>query len=886
MSKTTKSVSENKPPEWAKPLFEESADEAMRLYNQNKGFSTYTGDRVADLTNRQTDAINQMYAAGRNPNNPAINAATMRVNDLSAGQGGPTDLFRYDALFNRAAGNDLTNRMAFTADQIRGRDVDIGNALGVRQDYNQILNESTRPSRSDRALDNIASGAANVQTDRTENIYADIRTNPSVSQGVAGGIASGRENISSGQFINVFNSLMTNPTYSGHSLAGVAYGAGRVDSSALRDVYADMSAPSAAERNLSGLSSGSGGLSREQFDNLYAGLTQNPTYSGHSLAGMAYGTEDVDSSALRNIYQSASAPSMARQSLGDVASGTTNLSRGQFDNIYAGLTQNPTYSGHSLAGIAYGGGDVDASRLGQIADRAAGTTASDQYLTAAARGDNLYGDSLFQEMLDKESQKIADQVGSSFSRAGRYGSGANQSVLAESVGDFRRGAILDNYAAERQRQLQAVNQIDSARNQSAQTGISAASAGANIGLQNLQNRMAAAGQIDTVNNQRAQTALDAASRAGDLSQQNIQNRLAAVGQIDTADNQRAQTAMGAAQGDINTRLQNLQNRMSAAGQIDSANNQRTQTALDAASRGADLSQQNILNRLAATGQIDAAAAQRAQAATGAAQADVNTQLQNLQNQMAAAGQIDAVGDRRMQTALDAQQRAVATDFQNRQMRLDAARQSDDVNLAKQQAALAAANQISGVQNQNLQNRMAAAGQIDSVANQQMGNRLAAAQGLTGIEQLLAGIRTGNADRDLQANIARTSALGNAADSSRADIASALTAQGALNQTQMAAADQRLAASNALAQLGQQQFQNELTGAQAALGAGTIQQQQNQQEMDARMAEWMERDMEDWTRLGALQAAASGAAGPYGTGITTTRQPFNPLGILGLIGGFV
>jgi hypothetical protein len=74
------------------------------------------------------------------------------------------------------------------------------------------------------------------------------------------------------------------------------------------------------------------------------------------------------------------------------------------------------------------------------------------------------------------------------------------------------------------------------------------------------------------------------------------------------------------------------------------------------------------------------------------------------------------------------------------------------------------------------------------------------------------------------------------------------------------------------------------GAQTSLTAGTMRQQQAQAELDAQMQRWKEADMIDWTRLGALQAAAQGAAGPYGMSTQTQTQPFNPMGILGAIGG--
>jgi len=85
------------------------------------------------------------------------------------------------------------------------------------------------------------------------------------------------------------------------------------------------------------------------------------------------------------------------------------------------------------------------------------------------------------------------------------------------------------------------------------------------------------------------------------------------------------------------------------------------------------------------------------------------------------------------------------------------------------------------------------------------------------------------------------------------------------------------------QAGMNRFNTMLQGQNAAFGAGTAYQQQRQAEMDARRQRWSERDMQDWTRLGALQAAASGSAGPYGMMTSTQTEPFNPLGLIGSIG---
>lgn len=47
--KSTTQKTENKPPEWSKPLFQQSASEAQKIYNSGKGGNVYQGQTVADL---------------------------------------------------------------------------------------------------------------------------------------------------------------------------------------------------------------------------------------------------------------------------------------------------------------------------------------------------------------------------------------------------------------------------------------------------------------------------------------------------------------------------------------------------------------------------------------------------------------------------------------------------------------------------------------------------------------------------------------------------------------------------------------------------------------------------------------------------------------------
>ncbi len=79
------------------------------------------------------------------------------------------------------------------------------------------------------------------------------------------------------------------------------------------------------------------------------------------------------------------------------------------------------------------------------------------------------------------------------------------------------------------------------------------------------------------------------------------------------------------------------------------------------------------------------------------------------------------------------------------------------------------------------------------------------------------------------------------------------------------------------------FQNRLTGQQAVVGAGQLEDQARQQQLTADFTKWQSEDMQPWTRLGLLQSAAAGSAGNYGTNTQTVSQPFNALQGIGALG---
>jgi hypothetical protein len=108
----------------------------------------------------------------------------------------------------------------------------------------------------------------------------------------------------------------------------------------------------------------------------------------------------------------------------------------------------------------------------------------------------------------------------------------------------------------------------------------------------------------------------------------------------------------------------------------------------------------------------------------------------------------------------------------------------------------------------------------------------------------------------------------------------------MNDNYMFERGQMMDAGNTLANRQLQGFDANLRGGAAQIGAGQLLDAKKQQELDAKMRAFTERDNIDWTRLGALQAAASGSAGNYGTQVSTQRQPFNPFSLIGALGAMM
>ncbi len=82
---------------------------------------------------------------------------------------------------------------------------------------------------------------------------------------------------------------------------------------------------------------------------------------------------------------------------------------------------------------------------------------------------------------------------------------------------------------------------------------------------------------------------------------------------------------------------------------------------------------------------------------------------------------------------------------------------------------------------------------------------------------------------------------------------------------------------------QQNFQNQMTGADAQIRAGQMVDQKAQDHLSDEVRKFYSLDNEDWNRLGMLLSAAAGSAGNYGTQQSQSRQSPGIGQILGGVG---
>lgn len=189
--------------------------------------------------------------------------------------------------------------------------------------------------------------------------------------------------------------------------------------------------------------------------------------------------------------QTNSPPSWAEPLFKNSAAEATNLyNSGAGGNTYSGSTVSPlsdtTLSGVNQLATAGANTDTSATRgaLAGIGASATTPSYSEQNLQGMANGSYLAsGNPYFNDALKGQLDQTANQVQSQFSGAGRYGSGANTGVLANSLGNIRSSALSDQFNRDSQNMLTANSQMDSSKQAGLNTGLAATNA---IGAQDQQ----------------------------------------------------------------------------------------------------------------------------------------------------------------------------------------------------------------------------------------------------------------------------------------------------------------------------------------------------------------------------------------------------------------
>lgn len=145
MSSTSKTTTENKPPEWAAPLYSEIGKDALDLYNSGTGLTPYPGSTVADYSPTTLAGINALTQAGGNWDTSATRGQFGEL--AQKAQNNPfTSLLQQAAngkLFKNAEGS--ANAIGTLADKIFGSE-------------GGILSQYAKPSASSQNLQASARG--------------------------------------------------------------------------------------------------------------------------------------------------------------------------------------------------------------------------------------------------------------------------------------------------------------------------------------------------------------------------------------------------------------------------------------------------------------------------------------------------------------------------------------------------------------------------------------------------------------------------------------------------------------------------------------------------------------------------------------------------------
>ena len=159
------------------------------------------------------------------------------------------------------------------------------------------------------------------------------------------------------------------------------------------------------------------------------------------------------------------------------------------------------------------------------------------YTRATARGDMLNSNPYLQGAIDRAIDPVKDKIQSQFAMSGRYGSGANQDVLAKSLGDVASNIAYGDYQRERQNQLNAQQQLGNLAQQQFANQSGALGALGNLSQADIQRRLAGGSALSAMDTARMARQLEGAKLSptfADLDYRDAQ-RLAQVGSARESD---------------------------------------------------------------------------------------------------------------------------------------------------------------------------------------------------------------------------------------------------------------------------------------------------------------------------------------------------------------
>ena len=161
------------------------------------------------------------------------------------------------------------------------------------------------------------------------------------------------------------------------------------------------------------------------------------------------------------------------------------------------------------------------------------------YTRSTARGDMLGSNPFLQGAIDRAIDPVRDKIQSQFAMSGRYGSGANQDVLAKSLGDVASNISYGDYQRERQNQLQAQQQLGNLAQQQFANQSGALSALGNLSQADIQRRLAGGSALNAMDSARMARQMEATKLAPQFAELDYRDaqRLAQVGGAREADAQ-------------------------------------------------------------------------------------------------------------------------------------------------------------------------------------------------------------------------------------------------------------------------------------------------------------------------------------------------------------